>query len=485
LASEVILSKQVDLFDSGRPEPGESSAWTVSEFNERVKSLVKGAFGSFRIQGFVSGFSRSAARGGHIYFELQERDGAEDAQASAVASMILWRGLRTKLAPALRELGGDLDDMQVYFRVSPDLYVKSGRISLIVEDIDVEASLGAQKLDRERLLRKLGEEGLLEKNRGRPLPAVPLRIGLVTSLESAAYHDFIQELGLYGLAFRILAVDARVQGKDAERTVPAAMAALAAGAHELDALALIRGGGSRSDLSAFDSEAIARAIATCPLPVLTGIGHEIDRSVADEVAYRALKTPTAVAQFLAERVERFLEELRGRAVDIRLASEALLRRERAGLERRGHRFQRRVERSLARLREKLSRRVVLLPGLSRAVLERRTLRLSARQDRIAPQRVLGDLRRRMRGLSERGKTLSRAAGRGFDERTKGLDHREGRLRLLDPERVLARGFSITYGPRGKVMRSVRKLSRGDRIETRLAEGRVTSEVSKTEIEDEA
>ncbi len=481
------MSEQADLFSARdpEPEPARPSAWTVSQFNERVKALVKGAFGSFRIQGFVSGFARSYARGGHVYFELQERESAEAAQADAVVNMIMWRGVRGKLEGAIRELGGDLDDQQIYFQVSPDLYVKSGRLSLLVEDIDIEASLGAQKLDRERLLRKLAAEGLLEKNRGLELPPVPLRIGLVTSVESAAYHDFIQELGLYGLAFRISVVDARVQGAEAETTVPAALATLAARADQFDAVVLIRGGGSRSDLAAFESEAIARAIAASPLPVLTGIGHEIDRSVADELAHTSLKTPTAVAQFLAERVEAYLDQLIERGREIRLLAEGILREERAELDIRGHRFQRLVERSLSRAREGLSRRGALLPRLSRGALERAVLKLSSRQARIAPRRILGDISRRARGLGERRGRLQRAGTRRLGEATKSLGHREERLKLLDPLRVLARGFSITYGPGGKVLRSARKLEPGTLLNTRLAEGRVESETKKTEIEDEA
>lgn len=487
LAVEDNLSDQPDLFSPKAPEHGasEPSAWTVSEFNERVKSLVKGAFGSFRIQGFVSGFARSFARGGHVYFELQERESAEDAQASAVVTLILWRGLRNKLESALRELGGDLDDMQVYFQVKPDLYVKSGRLSLIIEDIDVEASLGAQKLDRERLLRKLAAEGLLEKNRLLDLPLAPLRIGLVTSQESAAYHDFIQELKLYGLAFSVLAVDARVQGTEAETTVPAALATLGRRVAELDVLVLIRGGGSRSDLAAFDSESIARAIASSPLPLLTGIGHEIDRSVADEVAQRSFKTPTAVAQFLAERVEGFLEDVTERGREIRRIAESVIREERVGLDTRGHRFQRLVERGLAGLREGLLRRNVLLPRLSRSALDRATLTLSARKDRIAPRRILGDLNRHVRELTDRQQALERGANRCMNDARRGVTHREEQVKLLDPARVLARGFTITYGPKGNALRSAKGLKPGTILNTRLAEGRVESETRKTKIEDEA
>jgi len=474
------MSEQPDLFSPREPEATPTAAWTVSQFNERVKSLVKGAFGSFRIQGLVSAFDRSAARGGHVYFELQERENPDEAQAAAVVSMILWRGARTRLEGIIRELGGKLDDLPVTFQVSADLYVKSGRLSLIVEDIDLEASLGARRLDRERLMRKLAAEGLLDRNRSRPLPLVPLRVGLITSLESAAYHDFIQELGLYGFAFRVRALDARMQGAEAESTVPAALSVLGRPAAELDLIVLIRGGGSRSDLSAFDSEAIARAIAACPLPVLTGIGHEIDRSVADELAHRAFKTPTAVAQFLAEQVEDFQESLLARGRQIRMAAELRLRETRGGLDGRRHRFQTRVERRLARAREALARRRALFPRLARGALEREGLRLKARQGRLSPRRLRGDLLRRRRQLAERYGGMERRALRLLRESRRALDHRDERLKLLDPARVLTRGFSITTGPDGRALRSVRGLAPGAPIRTRLADGRVDSTIRNVE-----
>ena len=152
---------------------------------------------------------------------------------------------------------------------------------------------------RAALLAKLAEEDLLRANADRPMPLVPLRVGLATSDGSAAEADFLDELRRSGFAFRVLRADTRVQGSDAPRSIASAIRMLAT--HRLDVLALVRGGGARTDLAAFDDEAVARAIAACPVPVVTGIGHEVDTSVADEVAHTAAKTPTACAQLLVAR----------------------------------------------------------------------------------------------------------------------------------------------------------------------------------------
>ena len=159
------------------------------------------------------------------------------------------------------------------------------------------------------MLRQLEAEGLLRANAVHELPEVPLRIGLVTSAASAAYHDFLDELDASGFAFRVGVCDVRVQGANAPRRVVWALRRLARIASAFDAVVLVRGGGSRADLAPFDSDDVARAIAAMPLPVLTGIGHEIDRSVADEVAHTASKTPTASAQVLIERVMEFVYRL--------------------------------------------------------------------------------------------------------------------------------------------------------------------------------
>ena len=202
---------------------------------------------------------------------------------------------------------GRMDDgMEIRIAGKLAWWAPRGRIQLRMATIDPTYTLGRLGEDRDRLLAALRSERLLDRNRSVPMPVLPLRIGLVTSLGSAAHADFRHELERSGIGFRILEADARTQGLDAGRSIAVAIARLAA--HGADVVAVVRGGGSRTDLAPFDGEVIARAIALAAVPVVTGIGHEVDRSIADEVAHQSFKTPTACAAGLvllaASAIER-------------------------------------------------------------------------------------------------------------------------------------------------------------------------------------
>jgi len=286
------------------------------------------------------------------------------------------------------------------------------------------------------------------------LALAPLRVGVVTSTSGAAWADFVHELERSGLGFQVRVIDVRVQGDQAVDMVTRAIRTL--GRHrDLDVVAVVRGGGARSELATFDHEAIATAIATCPLPVLTGLGHEIDRSVADEVAHASLKTPTACAAALVERVAEF----RGRSEQ---AWEALCRIADRQLSRSGarlndvaqgvrHRVVAAVERSDGRLHQRASR----LGTAGVALLDRTDRRLDAVVDAIgrSPARVDGEARH--------------------------LDALAARVRLLDPVHTMARGWSITRTSSGAIVRDAGVLAAGDTITTTFAAGTARSRVEET------
>ena len=214
---------------------------------------------------------------------------------------------------ALTRAGGGVrmtDGTEVRIRGRLDWYAPRGQLQLRMTAIDPAYTLGQLELLRAQLLQRLEAEGLLRANAAHPLPLVPLRVGVVTSSGSAAEADFVDELRRSGFAFDVRRVDARVQGPDAAYDIVSGIERAVADGAEV--IALVRGGGARTDLAAFDDERIARAIATCPVPVLTGIGHEVDRSVADDVAHTAHKTPTACAHALVLRVRAFVDAIDGR-----------------------------------------------------------------------------------------------------------------------------------------------------------------------------
>jgi exodeoxyribonuclease VII large subunit len=198
--------------------------------------------------------------------------------------------------------------IKVRIRGTPDVYGASGQFGFKMSDIDPRFTLGDLAAQRDEIIAKLKLEGLYDRNRHLALPLVPLSIGVVTSKGSAAHADFMKTLEESNIGFTVTLCDVRVQGDGSAEQVAAAITLL--GSQPLvDVVAVIRGGGSRTDLATFDNEIVARAVATCRAPVFTGIGHDVDKSIADEVAFSWNKTPTACAVAIVERVNEFVRQV--------------------------------------------------------------------------------------------------------------------------------------------------------------------------------
>ena len=415
---------------------------------------------------------RPSARG-HVYFELVEKGDRDEIVGKLDA--VIWKGDFLKVQKMLAASGQKLvDGVQIRCRGSLDFYAPSGRLQLCVREIDPAFTLGLLERRRRETLAALTAAGLLETNRAQPLTELPLSIALITSHGSAAYHDFLSGLVDSGYGFRVLFLHAAMQGKEAEREVVSALRAL----HGLgiDAAVLIRGGGSRTDLAAFDSRAIAEAIARAPFPVLTGLGHEIDRAIADMTAHTAFKTPTKVAEFLIERMiraDQAVAELRRT-----LAREAL-EPLRAGREALG-----RAERgvSLARMRlaaagGRIDEHARTLARLGRSALRdagRSGEILRGRLVELAPRRLAAAERQR----GNRGERIA-AAGRGrVREAAATLQGVERLCQQLAPERTLERGFSLTRDAAGRLVRQRTQVQSGDLVTTRVAGGDFKSRVEE-------
>jgi exodeoxyribonuclease VII large subunit len=428
------------------------------------------------VRGEVSQLRSSA--NGHSYFSLVEKDTRRDA-VKAVVSVALFRNDRAAVHRACKEAGVRLaDGVEVRIRGRVDYYPPQGRLQLIMSAIDPVFTVGRMAADRARVLARLADEGLLPVNGAHPMPPVPLRVGLVTSGGSAAYHDFVHELETSGYAFRVAHCHARVQGAAADRRIVYALRRLSG--LDLDVVVLVRGGGARTDLSAFDTEAVARAIAAMPVPVITGIGHEIDRTVADEVAHTCAKTPTAAAGLLIDLVAGFDADLhrishrlssRARAVcgvaDQQLAGDvARLRRVAPAVPRRALRTldgRRARAIDLARAGTRDADRMLAARERGIVVAGRRAVhaaieRLEVRAGRVAP-----------------------AALRGVRDAERDLGAVEARVRALDPRRVLERGYSITRTAGGRVVRSAAEVEAGGMLITEVAAATITSTV--TEVTD--
>jgi exodeoxyribonuclease VII large subunit len=458
----------------------DAHTWSVPEVNEWLATTIAQAFpDDVWVEGEICNLSRSSR--GHVYFTLIE-PGDDRRSASSSLSVTLFDWYRQKVNLALRRAGGAVrmeDGVRVRIRGHLELYAAKGQVQFRMIAIDPAFTLGDLAVQRERILVSLAADGLLDANARLLLPDLPLRVGLVTSLGSAAHADFVHELEASGVGFEVVAVDARVQGTDADVTIAAALTELYR--RGVDIVALVRGGGARTDLAALDSELIARAIASSPIPVWTGIGHETDRTVADEVAHSAFKTPTACASALVDRV-RFasaqaerawariaslaIERLDGERDDIRATARLVAMQARARCDDGAHRLTRdghRLEHVASRCAERAQNRLDLAA---------RSLGPSARRH----------LDRSGAALTDRYRRLAAAPPRGLEQARRVLDGIEARARAYDPAHTLARGWSITRDAEGAVVRGSEAVSIGDELTTTLARGTVRSTVTEAASE---
>ncbi len=457
-------SFDIDLDDGGLP------TLTVRELADAINgALRRGFFEGVWVRGEIQGLGE---RNGHQYFSLA--DDGEDGKASIAVS--LFANVRSRLRPLLQRHRLRLaDGMKVRIHGYPDFFAPAGRLSLKMSGIDPRYTLGELALQREDLVRRLVADGLYDAQARLDLPLVPLRLGLVTSVGSAAWHDVTQELTASGFGFRVIACDARVQGEWAADMVAAALRTLAP--RRLDLILVVRGGGARADLATFDAEAVARAIAECPVPVLTGLGHEVDRSVADDVARLALKTPTACAAEVVGRVRAYRQsvERSWTAVgEAAVAQIALADRRLGGLAADAARRTRGsvtvAEAGLTMRAQRLCRdgtRAVATAGSRLARAGERSRQGAGRQLAVGSAQVAAASARLGRRAAALGRTETRE-----------LDTVEARVRALDPAHTLARGWSITRTADGRLVRAVDQLAAGDRITTTVADGEVHSRVEE-------
>jgi exodeoxyribonuclease VII large subunit len=446
---------EATLFDD--PEgPGGAPTWTVAELAAHIGRVMGTAFpDDVWVEGQIRNLSR--ARSGHVYFDLTEpTEGGRPPKAQLAVTLLAPE--KQHVNDQIVRAGGGVrmvDGIEVRIQGRLRWYGPRGVLQLRMHGIDPAFTLGRLQADRERVLAILAADGLLDANAAIAIPELPLRVGLVTSRGSAAEADVLSELRASGYGFMVRQVDARTQGVDCGPSVTRALARLAADG-DVDVVLLVRGGGARTDLAGFDSELVARAIATAPFPVVTGIGHEVDRSIADEVAHLAHKTPTAAAAHVVGIVRAAADRLDRRALAVERAARHVLDRAAERVERRTGRLARATVLALDRQVGHLGRAELRMSRVGR--------RLLVTAEAAVEHREL-DLARRAPAA------LARA-----EREVAGL---EARARAHDPQRALARGWSITTGPDGRVVRDPSAVGSGDRLITRVAGGRIASTVVPT------
>ncbi|HEX4902588.1 MAG TPA: exodeoxyribonuclease VII large subunit, partial [Acidimicrobiales bacterium] len=429
---------------------GTATTWSVGDLSQAIGERVRAAFpAEVWVRGEIHDLVRP--RSGHVYFTLRDPGAGPD--GGAQLAVMLSSTNKQRVNRLLLRGGGVrmTDGTEVRIRGRLDWYEPRGQLQLRMTSIDPAFTLGQLAAARAELLERLRAEGLVGANALVPMPVAPLRVGLVTSVGSAAEADVLDELDRSGFRFRVTVADVRVQGPEAPAAVAAAVTGLAR--TRVDVVIVARGGGAATDLAAFDTELVARAIAGASRPVITGIGHETDRSVADEVAHAAAKTPTAAAQHV-----------------VGLVALALDRAERAW-----HRIAVLGLHALDRADAHLDRAGARAGVAARSATHRENARIAdagARLRRCAD----GLLTAAARDLDGHARRLPAAAGRQLERAAQRVDVLAARTTALDPQRALARGWAIARRADGTVVRSVDDVAAGSVLSVQVADGTLQTTV---------
>jgi len=443
---------------SSRAEP-----LSISQLNLDAQGLLESSFPLIWLQGELSNFSRPAS--GHWYFSLK------DTRAQINGAMFRNRNRLLDFAPQ--------NGQQVLVRAKITLYVPRGNFQIVVEHME-PAGQGALKAQFDALKAQLQSEGLFAQDRKQALPAWPSQIGVITSPSGAAIRDILQVLQRRCPSIPVVIYPAAVQGADAPVQLRQALG-LAVTRNECDVLIIGRGGGSLEDLWAFNDEALTRAVAECPIPIVSAVGHEVDTGLTDFAADLRAPTPSAAAELVSPDLSVVSQRLAGlhrrlrwvMAQQLRTPQERLrhlsqrLRSPRQHLEQSSQR----LDELHNRLQRQMQHRLTLLQG-----------RLQPSQQRLArlsPERLLLDRQQQLAALNKR---LPQPIQRQIQQQQVQLAGLSKRLQTASPLETLARGYSITFKGDDAV-RSVSQLQPGDTLTTRLVDGEVTARVEHVQGSD--
>lgn len=451
----VILHGMDPIDDISPPPSGSVPVLTVSELNRMARRALESQLPLLWVGGEVSNFSRAAS--GHWYFSLKD--------ATAQVRCVMFRG-RNQFAE-FTPSNGD----QVEIRALPSLYEARGEFQLAAEAI---RRAGAGRL-YERFLKlkaKLEQEGVFDPSRKRALPRFPRRVGIVTSPQAAALHDVLTALARRMPSLPVVVYPTPVQGQDAGARIAAAIRT-AGLRDECDVLLVCRGGGSLEDLWAFNDEAVARAIAASPIPVVSGVGHETDFSLADFAADLRAPTPTAAAELASPMRDALLQQLGQLA---RQLCHHAVRKQQSETQRLDYLARRLIHpaEQLRRQRLALNQLAQRLHRAMRGRLAQARLQL-AQADRslVTP---LHALRRQQQGLVALHARVGRAMASSILQRQLELARLGSNLDHLNPEAVLARGYSIVQLENGTVVQDAATLHPGDPLAIRLHRGQLRATV---------
>ena len=468
---------------------------TLSELNDQIRQIIEGAFpSSVWVIAEISELKEN--RNGHCYLELIEKHGNEIVARSRAT---IWSYTYRMLKPYFETTTGQLftQGIKILVQVSVEFHSSFG-LSLNIKDIDPVYTVGEMAMQRKEIIGRLQAEGVFEMNKELELPLVPQKIAVISSSTAAGYQDFMHQLDTneYGFVFYTKLFQATMQGTETVPSVINALERIFQYEDFFDAVVIIRGGGAAVDLSSFDNYELAFNITQFPLPVITGIGHEKDDTIIDLVAHTRMKTPTAVAEFLIKGMERFydrLKEMENEIVELTKDSigqrqkeleqtannlthiiNEFIHKNQAFLTKKGNALQRSVnhfsfqkEYEINKLKNHLNSAVLLWFASSKSMLGKKQNKLK----HVVHEAILkqNTILRHYKDLIE-----TKSKNMIFRENERILLH-ENTARLINPENVLKRGYTITLKD-GKIIKSLRQISISDDIETRFADGTVNSKI---------
>lgn len=463
------MSRQPSLYTMPPAAPASPSdrVWTVSALSARIRLSLEARFDDLWVEGEVSNVRVPAS--GHVYFTLKD--------ASSQVRAVLFRGAAQKLRFALRE------GLQIIVRGSLTVYEPRGEYQIVVQTAEPKG-IGALQLAFEQLKERLGKEGLFDSSRKRPLPFLPRAIGIVTSLSGAAIRDILAVLGRRCPSSRIIIAPTAVQGDGSGALIAQAISHLG---HSglVEVMIVGRGGGSMEDLWSFNEEAVVRAIAECPVPIVSAVGHEIDVTLADFAADYRAATPSAAAEavtpVLADLVAR-VSELEQRVTaalrhvlgawrqDIALIR-SRLQQQRFPL----HRQAQRLDELWTRLTDSVTDRVMLF---------RHRVQLRASELTLhSPRKVVREATLR---VSHEEALMRERIGTALAARRQRLAGLMGSLDGLSPLATLERGYSVLQTvPEGRVVRRARDVRRHQLLKARVSVGHILCRVESTSADQEA
>lgn len=448
--------------DTADPQDG-PEVLSVGELNRRVKHTLEGTptLRGVHVRGEVS--NCRPHRNGHLYFTLK--------QDGAAVDCVMWSSFMSKCPEEFR------DGLEVVALADVSLYEAWGKYQLLVREIQ-PAGEGLLWLRLAAMKKKLQAEGLFEASRKRRLPYIPQTIGVVTSQSGAALHDILNVLQRRAPYLKVIVADARVQGDGAAASIVSGIERMARA--DIDVIIVGRGGGSLEDLWAFNEEAVVRAVAACPVPIISAVGHETDNPLSDLAADLRCPTPSAAAESVAPSMDELIQHLD--AHETRMARNLHSRLEVAR-----HRYERLASRPLFvrpdGLLEPLGRRITdierRLPHAMSVRLERTRSRLGEQAARL-PRSMTVRLDQTHRRLDDHARRLPVALTQDLRTRQNELRRAAGMLDALSPLKVLARGYAVPTKD-GHGVQRVADVAVGDALELRLVDGRIHTVVKDKEV----